>query len=1158
MTSDGARAADLDTLLASTGWLRALALRILDDQDDADDVVQDTLTAALRRPPQADVPLRPWLARVARNLAFRTIRTRERRRSRDAAATPRAPEPPPDSALLRAEAFRALAEAVVALDAPYREVIVLRFLDALPIGEVAKRLGVPVETARTRLRRALAMLRDRLDRDRGGARSVALVLLGGWEHRGTPVGSTSSATGIAMRRTSVAFGGGIVASAMAVKMTAVALVLAAGVVTWLWLGERQSGSVARDAAARGTSVERTEDHAGRLARVAATEPAAAPAAPATAVPAGSRIRGRVVGPGDSSCAGASVAVLPQLSVPMGAPAPDARVATADAEGRFDLAVHANAPCFRVVATDSTGAFGAIENVAMGADVVVRVAPGETLSGTVRDAGGRPVGGASVVWHCPTGAGARLSRTARTDSAGRYRIAGLPTRDQLRRLEFVTWDAVVSVRAEGFAPSVARWGADATRAVDRTLDFWLSGGTTVEGRVLDGTTGAPIRGARVAAVAFGAGSDVSGFVPSASTYRIAPLCETTSDADGKFVLEHLPANGVQTYGSQGGGRRGSIASYVAAVAPGYVQSGDEVPLGEDGAHVSAEIRLWRSTRIEGRVLDAHGAPVEGACVSEFAMERLRGSAVPGLERPPQYDARTDAQGRYRIENVATRGDGPAKTTVYADASGRPGNPQGVRPSVEVELRAGETVQAKDIVLSSSGVSALIVRVFDSDGNPVWGAQVSRMEMPAEATTGRDGRARIEAWTPTPGYAPRPLRLIVRARGFASGATDFVTPSIDNPPEAVVRLGRPHRVAGRVVHEDGSPAGGTMVRVGNGAVDAATYVDLRPNQIDVSDPHLPALVEYAITTAADDGAFAAEDLPNGPYLVAGGGAAHAMSVVSDANDVVFQVPNAPADAAVALETRIRETGTGVPVLRASLQLFRDGKSLFGTVRLPEPDGSGTWRWKGLAPGSYQLRVYASGFVRATTDVVITGDAVTQSEVPLDRGVTLRGTVSVPPDGRVEDVMISLQPVPSTDDAGWLQMGARPNADGTFSLRGVGIGSWRVLAFGPNTSNAFTAAEPVEVVVQPGDVEARADVRAVRPGHLFVQVKGAPEGSVVIRDQHGREAASFALVREVTGGYDRELPPGNYVVELHAAGRDSATQQVSIEVGHPARVTFDVENR
>ena len=58
-----------ETLLQHSGWLRALALRLVQDASRADDVVQQAFLQAIRKPPREAKALPAWLARVARNEA---------------------------------------------------------------------------------------------------------------------------------------------------------------------------------------------------------------------------------------------------------------------------------------------------------------------------------------------------------------------------------------------------------------------------------------------------------------------------------------------------------------------------------------------------------------------------------------------------------------------------------------------------------------------------------------------------------------------------------------------------------------------------------------------------------------------------------------------------------------------------------------------------------------------------------------------------------------------------------------------------------------------------------------------------------------------------------------------------------------------------------
>src|SRR5262245_4318464 len=165
-------------LLEHAAFLRRLAHSLLGDAHDAEDVVQETWTRGLERPPALGGNLRGWLARVARNFAYRERRTVRRRgeRERDSAR----PEglPPVDAALERGETLQRVVEAVRALEEPYRATILARFYEDLLPRAIAEREGVSVETVNTRLKRGLAQLRRALARDEREWRG-ALALLAG-------------------------------------------------------------------------------------------------------------------------------------------------------------------------------------------------------------------------------------------------------------------------------------------------------------------------------------------------------------------------------------------------------------------------------------------------------------------------------------------------------------------------------------------------------------------------------------------------------------------------------------------------------------------------------------------------------------------------------------------------------------------------------------------------------------------------------------------------------------------------------------------------------------------------------------------------------------------------------------------------------------------
>lgn len=156
----------IESLLAHAGWVQALARSLSRDQASADDLVQQTWVRVLETPPASRSETGGWLATVVRNLA-RDRHRRDTRRARHEAAAPSAAAPSPgaEDLLTRAEAHRRLIELVVALDEPFRSTVLLRFYEGLGPAEIAARTGVEAATVRTRLHRALALLRGRVGRD---------------------------------------------------------------------------------------------------------------------------------------------------------------------------------------------------------------------------------------------------------------------------------------------------------------------------------------------------------------------------------------------------------------------------------------------------------------------------------------------------------------------------------------------------------------------------------------------------------------------------------------------------------------------------------------------------------------------------------------------------------------------------------------------------------------------------------------------------------------------------------------------------------------------------------------------------------------------------------------------------------------------------------
>lgn len=167
----------LESLLSQAGWIRALARELVADPDLVDEIEQRTLLAGIGRAPSEGVALRSWLARVVRNFARQALRAASRRARHEELAARRESQPSASELVERAAVQRALVDAVMALREPYRTTVLLRFYEGMPPRAVASRLGVPVDTVRTRTARALAQLRERLDAHHAGARGAWLSAL---------------------------------------------------------------------------------------------------------------------------------------------------------------------------------------------------------------------------------------------------------------------------------------------------------------------------------------------------------------------------------------------------------------------------------------------------------------------------------------------------------------------------------------------------------------------------------------------------------------------------------------------------------------------------------------------------------------------------------------------------------------------------------------------------------------------------------------------------------------------------------------------------------------------------------------------------------------------------------------------------------------------
>jgi len=193
----------VETLLAHREWVRAVAVAVVRDPNAADDVEQETWLAALSSPPRHASSLRGWFGAVARSRARRIGRTESRRDARESAGARREPTQSAAELAETADTHRRVVQAVVELPEPYRETILLRYFEGLGVDEVAARTSVPLDTARSRISRGLAKLRERLSKelgtdDRPWALALAPLIAA---PKGTGAGATAAGGGVVMAST---------------------------------------------------------------------------------------------------------------------------------------------------------------------------------------------------------------------------------------------------------------------------------------------------------------------------------------------------------------------------------------------------------------------------------------------------------------------------------------------------------------------------------------------------------------------------------------------------------------------------------------------------------------------------------------------------------------------------------------------------------------------------------------------------------------------------------------------------------------------------------------------------------------------------------------------------------------------------------------------
>jgi RNA polymerase sigma-70 factor (ECF subfamily) len=167
-TAQGDVAAFRMLYAATSVKLYGIVVRILGRSDVADEVLQEVYVRVWQRAGDYDAAASSpitWMATIARNRALDEARRTPMRSLED---TPEILEVPGDDDPAanheRTEELRRLYACLEGLEAERKEIVLLAYYRGLTREEIAARVGRPVATVKTWLRRSLAQLKDCLGR----------------------------------------------------------------------------------------------------------------------------------------------------------------------------------------------------------------------------------------------------------------------------------------------------------------------------------------------------------------------------------------------------------------------------------------------------------------------------------------------------------------------------------------------------------------------------------------------------------------------------------------------------------------------------------------------------------------------------------------------------------------------------------------------------------------------------------------------------------------------------------------------------------------------------------------------------------------------------------------------------------------------------------
>ena len=1139
------RTATIEELLAQTGWLRQLALRLAGDADTADDAVQETWIAALRRSPETDEPVRPWLATVLRNALRMHARSDRRRAAREQDAHLLQDDvPTPELLVAKAEAQRLLAGLVVRLSEPYRSTVLLHYCEGMSLADIARSQGIASGTARWRLKTALDQMREWLDDQSGDRRRWAIV----------PLLALPKGVLVAEKSTNV----------VAAILLLLALLFGGGVYM-LRGGQGQQSDPERRAS---SELPGNRPHSVNGASLAApawlSQPGVMPR----------RIAGRVTFRG-APVRGATVE-LASLATESGLVAPLRR--STNEAGEFDFGPQSAMEwSVRASAQGKTGAALSIDL----RNPVVAPPPEEleielgaceaALIGTVRDASGGPLKGARVA-RLASGGVSRVPGgvAAMTNEQGAYELC-------VERI----WPGriVVEVSADGYGAIVFA-GIVLGRV---TVDFALVPEATIVGRVVRDDTGEPVplahvflpqgprgiestswRGTftddngrfRIDQVAPGRHVVFARAEGMVSAQRGTPVSVDAGQTSEEIEIRLEPGSVLRGVVVQDG--RPVAGARVAAIAVDGLRSGRTAVSQKDGSFALEEVprgevrfTAWPYEVMKPASFQVDSAEHEGVVLEVESLGAIVGSVVRGdrpvpgarvhIHGPNETDlepVHTDANGRFEA-----RGLQPGPWVLFGESGhdGRFGRAPGT-----VQLARGET---EEVTIDLAYGAAIAGKVVDEDGAPVPGVSVqfwhTEFDDVGVAITSVDGSFRAATMVGGGQY-----RTTVRPY---QGSNVFLRPAAGKDFPLISLADGDSEVTGVViaVQLDRLAISGTVVDTSGVSVP-----DARVSATMVKDDAEPSFfrwVHYAAATTDVDGAFSIGELAKGTYALQArsplGAEVTIGGVRAGDNGVVLTLPTPGS-----IEGTLAGFGDTPDVTALRANVGGPTVPAIGKV------SGNSFVLRDLSPGAYIVTA-RNAREAATGQVEVAAGATAQVTLTGGGSGSVIGRVAEFSGGQaVEGMTCRAQPrLGEKPTSGFTGQGARTDSNGGFVLAEVPagdivvacVGAWRSHSDGLRLIElpaGETAEIDVPVVAARGDVKVSlggfgADIDPVSFVPLLVRVRpGGPAATAGFRDGDRIIAVNGASVTTLSPRGVWMLignhPPGTKVSLTVTRGSDTVT--------------------